>query len=75
MVRPAQIQKPERCLVCGRRHTGRCPRKALAAIDRANRRALRIEDPADAAVPDDEPSTDEKLEMGFHWMHAIADAD
>jgi hypothetical protein len=36
---------------------------------------LRIEDPADAAVPDDEPSTDEKLEMGFHWMHAIADAD
>jgi hypothetical protein len=76
MARSARNQKPERCFVCGRRHTGRCSPKALAAIDRASRRALRIEDPADPRVPDsDGPSIGDRLALGFRWMHAIADLD
>jgi len=76
MARSGGNRTTERCLICGRRHTGRCPPKALAAIDRENRRAFRIEDPADPRVPDsNEPTFGERLEVGFRWMHAIADAD
>jgi hypothetical protein len=58
------------CCICGKRHTGRCSPKALAAIDRANRRAADGREPRDAG-----PSIGDRLALGFRWMHAIADQD
>jgi hypothetical protein len=76
MARSPRNQKPERCLICGKRHTGRCLPKALAAIDRANRRALRNEDPTGPRSADsDGPSIGDRLALGFRWMHAIADPE
>ncbi|MBE3100117.1 MAG: hypothetical protein IMZ44_23610 [Planctomycetes bacterium] len=77
MARSPRNQKPERCFVCGKRHTGRCSPKALAAIDRANRRAMAAEDRPDdrPGEPEDEPTLGDRLALGFRWMHAIADPD
>lgn len=73
MARLPRNERPDRCFVCGKRHKGRCPPKALAAIDRANRRASAAEDRL--GDPDGAPALGDRLALGFRWMHAIADQD